>query len=77
MRHCVATYKADCVRRQVSIWSMQVVTRRGQYRALTIELDIAKKTICQMRGKCNRLPGAGEREIVEQWAVREGLKIAE
>jgi hypothetical protein len=27
MRHCVATYKEDCIRRQVSIWSMQVETQ--------------------------------------------------
>jgi hypothetical protein len=77
MRHCVATYKEDCIRRQVSIWSMQVVTRRGQYRALTIEVDLPKKTICQVRGKCNRLPGASEQEVVELWAAVEGLKVAE
>ena len=77
MRHCVATYKESCVRRQVSIWSMQVETQRGQQRALTIEVDLPKRTICQVRGKCNRLPSANEQAIVERWAALEGLKVAE
>ena len=77
MRHCVATYKENCVRRLVSIWSMQVETQRGRQRALTIEVDIPKRTICQVRGKCNRLPSANERAIVERWAALEGLKVAE
>src|SRR3954464_6453848 len=34
MRHCVATYKENCIRRRTSIWSMQVETRRGRQRAL-------------------------------------------
>ena len=77
MRHCVASYKEDCVRRQVSIWSMQVETQRGQQRALTIEVNMPKRTICQVRGKCNRLPGANERAIVERWAAVEGLNVVE
>jgi hypothetical protein len=77
MRHCVATYKEDCIRRQVSIWSMQVETQRGRQRALTIEVDIPKRTVCQVRGKCNRLPSANERAIVERWAEAEGLRVVE
>ncbi len=77
MRHCVATYKEKCVCRQVSIWSMQVETQRGRQRALTIEVEIPKWTICQVRGKCNRLPSANERAIVESWAALEGLRTAE
>jgi hypothetical protein len=76
MRHCVATYREDCVRRKVSIWSMQVETPRGRQRALTIEVDIPKRVVCQVRGKCNRLPGANERAIVERWAEVEGLRVA-
>jgi hypothetical protein len=77
MRHCVATYKENCVRRQTSIWSMQVETQRGRQRALTIEVDISKRTICQVRGKCNRLPSVNERAIVERWAAVEGLQVVE
>jgi hypothetical protein len=77
MRHCVATYKERCIQRQVSIWSVQVETQRGRQRALTIEVDIPQRTIRQVRGKCNRLPSANERAIVERWAAVEGLRIAE
>jgi hypothetical protein len=55
----------------------QVETQQGRQRALTIEADIPKRTVCQVRGKCNRLPGANERAIVERWAAVEGLKMAE
>jgi hypothetical protein len=77
MRHCVATYKENCIRRQASIWSMQVETQRGRQRALTIEVNIPKRTICQVRGKRNRLPSANERAIVERWAVVAGLLLVE
>jgi hypothetical protein len=77
MRHCVATYAERCARRQTSIWSMQVENQRGRYRVLTIEVDLLKRIVCQARGKCNRLPQRAERELMEQWAVQEGLKVAE
>ena len=77
MRHCVATYAERCARKQTSIWSMQVENQRGSHRVLTIEVDMPKRTVCQVRRKCNRLPVTAEREIVEQWAGEQGLKIAE
>ena len=77
MRHCVATYAERCARRQTSVWSMQVENQRGRHRVLTIEVDPLKRTVCQARKKCNRLPLAVEREILERWAAQEGLKVAE
>jgi hypothetical protein len=77
MRHCVATYARCCARRQTSIWSMQVESRRGRHRVLTIEVDLLKRVVCQARRKCNRLPTAGEREVLERWAAQEGLKVAD
>ena len=44
---------------------------------MTIEVDLFKRTVCQARRKFNRFPQVGEREIMEQWAAREGLKVAE
>jgi hypothetical protein len=52
-------------------------TQRGRQRALTIEVDIPKRTVCQVRGKCNRLPGSDERAIVQRWAEGEGLRVVE
>jgi hypothetical protein len=77
MRHCVATYVDACIRRQASIWSMRVESRHGPQRALTIEVDIPRRTVCQARGKCNRLPSDREWEAVERWAEAEGLRVAE
>jgi hypothetical protein len=77
MRHCVATYAERCAKRRTSIWSMQVENERGRRRVLTIEVDLPKRTICQARRKCNRLPQVVEREVMERWAAQEGLKVAE
>ena len=76
MRHCVATYAERCARRQASIWSMQVENQHGRHRVLTIEVDVPKRTVCQARRKCNRLPQATEREVVRRWATLEGLNVA-
>jgi PcfJ-like protein len=77
MRHCVATYAVRCGRGHSSIWSMELENRRGRHRVLTIEVDMATRTICQARRFGNRLPQAAEREILEQWAARERLSIPE
>jgi hypothetical protein len=77
MRHCVASYTGRCVRRQTSIWSMQVENQRGRHRVLTIEVDLPKRTISHARRKCNRPANAVERELMEQWAIQEGLKVAD
>jgi hypothetical protein len=77
MRHCAATYVERCVRRQTSIWSMQVENQRGRRRVLTIEVDLPKRIVCQTRRKCNRPPHAVERELMEQWAAQERLKVPE
>ena len=76
MRHCVAAYAAACRRRQTSIWSMQLETRRGRRRVLTIELDPATRRIREARRKCNALPSTAERTVMAMWAERERLVIA-
>jgi hypothetical protein len=77
MRHCVASYLNRCARRLTSIWSVQVDTGHGPRRSLTVEVEPAKKIVCQARGRGNRMPRAAEREVLERWARREGLRIAE
>jgi hypothetical protein len=56
---------------------MQVENREGRHRVLTIEVDLAQKTICQARKKFNRLPQGVEREVLHRWATREGLNVIE
>ena len=73
----VATYAERCVHCQTSIWSMQVENQRGRHLVFTIEEELLKRTVCQARGRCNRLPQVVERELMERWAAQEGLKVAE
>lgn len=75
MKHCVATYVPRCVSREVSIWSMKVETDHGQKPVLTIEVDLAKKVICQARRRSNAMPKEKERQIMQEWARRERLSI--
>jgi hypothetical protein len=75
MRNCVATYTKSCARQQTSIWSMQVENRQGKHRVLTIEVDLLKRKVCQVRRKCNRLPLANEQEAMKQWTAQEGLAV--
>jgi PcfJ-like protein len=77
MRHCVSTYTSRCARRQTSIWSMRVENQSSRDRVLTIEVDLATRTICQVRGRCNQMPQAREQEVLKQWATEQGLKVGE
>ncbi|HYV39288.1 MAG TPA: PcfJ domain-containing protein [Gemmataceae bacterium] len=77
MHHCVGTYAEPCAKRQTSIWSLTVENDQGCKPVLTVEVDLTRRTICQIRGRCNRLPKDHEREIIRRWAMWEGLRIAE
>jgi hypothetical protein len=43
---------------------------------LTIEVSNARRTICQVRGKANRLPSLKEIDILRSWAAQEQLAPA-
>jgi hypothetical protein len=76
MRHCVATYADRCLRRQSSIWSLQLETPRGHRRVLTVEVDLARRVVCQARRKANARPSENERALVMGWAEEQGLDVA-
>ena len=42
-----------------------------------LEFDADYVDIFEIRGRCNRMPSAGERAIVERWAAVEGLKVGD
>ncbi len=75
MRHCVATYRRPCWRRETTIWSMRFENAGRRYRVLTIEVDPTTRTIRQARRRSNALPNAKLRGVLEQWATQEGLRI--
>jgi len=86
MRHCVASYAQSCARGAISIWSLRV--REGaasaSRRVMTIELQNAKRTITQARGRCNKSPGEKRSSprltnapaVVRRWASEQGLTVA-
>jgi len=77
MRHCVATYAARCLRRECSIWSMQIETAGARRRVLTIEVDMTRRKLCQARRKCNARPSVAERSVLLRWAEHAGLDVIE
>jgi hypothetical protein len=76
MHHCVASYAHRCYRGQSSIWSLRFWQREKVHQVLTIEVDPTKRSIIQARGNANRAAAGKSRRILEEWATREGLKIA-
>jgi hypothetical protein len=76
MRHCVATYAHSCAIGACSIWTLEAETFEGRSKILTLEVDNARRVICQARGKCNMLPGDKHRGILRRWAEKAGLQLA-
>ncbi len=74
--HCVATYASSCRKRVSSIWSVRRETATGVTRLLTVELDVKRREIVQIRGLRNRLPDAGEMTVLNRWARQAGLTVA-
>jgi len=74
--HCVATYGRSCHRGICCIWKMEVETRDGVAKALTIEVGKAHRMIRQIRGKHNRLATDEEKAVISRWAEQSGLTLA-
>lgn len=73
--HCVASYARSCFVGKNSIWTMDRTDCHGGTKTVTIELNLPTKKICQIRGKCNRLPTAAEMDVIRRWANKENLLI--
>lgn len=73
MHHCVASYKARCMRDEVSIWSVSYESPPAVWhRGVTLEVRNTQE-IVQCRGFANRPPLPEERLIVARWADENGL----
>lgn len=74
MRHCVLSYKTNCIQGTCSIWQMIYVDHIGvESNKLTIEVR-NDGSIVQARGLANRAPRSEESHILDMWASQEGLK---
>lgn len=76
MRHCVDTYEEYIVEGNSSIWSLRVEHGGTVRRAITIEVEPKTKRVIECRGKCNRLPNAEERRVLNRWVRENGLELA-
>jgi hypothetical protein len=76
LRHCVASYADRCYRGSSRIWSLRV--RRGDTvrHLLTIEVDVRARAVVQARGWGNRLASGKPLRLLQDWAVRERVRLA-
>jgi hypothetical protein len=73
MHHCVGSYKSECMRGDVSIWSITCEFPIGRVnRGVTVEVT-REGRIVQCRGFANRLPHANEAMTVRRWAREHAL----
>lgn len=47
----------------------------GRRRVLTIEVDLATRTVVQARRRCNRRPNSKDRDVMERWRDLQVLKL--
>ncbi len=76
LKHCVASYATSCAHGRCSIWTMELHAEHELQKLLTIEVRSQDLTICQIRGKFNRLATEKERQVIQRWATKAGLRLA-
>jgi hypothetical protein len=75
LRHCVYSYANRCRRGETTIWSLRLRVNDQEKRMVTIEVDPLRRSIIQVRAKCNLIPGGRSLEIIRQWADAAGLRF--
>jgi hypothetical protein len=75
MRHCVHSYTDRCRCGETTIWSLRLRVNGEEKRMVTIEVDPNRRSIIQVRAKCNLRPGGRSLEIIHQWATHAGLQF--
>jgi PcfJ-like protein len=75
LHHCVASYADRCWHGESRIWALRV--RRGEKvrHVLTIDVDLKKRAIVQVRGWRNRTAAGKPLRLVRDWAIRERLRL--
>jgi hypothetical protein len=73
MHHCVYSYANRCHWGQTTIWSLRLRVDGEEKRMATIEVNPHRRSITQVRAKCNLRPGVRSAEIIDQWATQAGL----
>lgn len=77
MGHCVGSYSSSCASGRSTIWSLRMKNPQGIWsRLITIEINPGSLAIVQARGKRNCSPDNKEKQIMLEWANREGIKMS-
>jgi hypothetical protein len=76
LRHCVYSYKRDCIRKKAFIFSLRCFhPNMPESSIVTIELDEYNQII-QAKGKFNRPSTEDELSIIKMWADENSLSLA-
>jgi len=78
MKHCVASYLEECIKKESSIWSLRQIDASGKHKRLaTIEIQTPDKeksfNIGQLQAKCNSKPTDIAMRLIKHWGRREGF----
>jgi hypothetical protein len=76
LHHCVASYAERCRVGASRIWSVR--SQRGEklHHALTVEVDPKRRVIIQARGLANSAASGRPLRLLQEWAIRERLRMA-
>ena len=76
LHHCVASYADRCWRGASRIWSLRALRGDKVRHVLTLEVDMKRRTVVQARGWRNRGAFGKPLRLLQDWATREGLRLA-
>jgi PcfJ-like protein len=76
LHHCVASYADRCWRGSSQIWSLRVRQGERVRHVLTIEVDMKRRAVVQARGWGNRPASGKPLRLLQDWSVRERLRLA-
>ena len=76
LHHCVASYAVRCYRGSSSIWSLRMWQGEAIHHVLTVEVDPRRRAVVQARGWANREASGKSLQLLQDWAVRERLRMA-
>ena len=76
LHHCVASYADRCYRGNSSIWSLRFWQAEKINHVLTVEVDPRRRTVIQARGRANRAASGRPLRLLQDWALRERLRMS-
>jgi hypothetical protein len=76
LHHCVASYADRCWRGASRIWALRVQRGEKVRHVLTVEVDMNRRAVVQARGWGNRAASGKPLRLLQDWAVRERMRLA-